>query len=391
MARNFLYCESTDTKIYANDIVTISTYPNVKWIAKNGWYKIGTAQKRGWYFISIVDKSIVPVDSIDISTVTKDEEQGTSEYRPTLKDVDTAPKEVNYIVIPNTNIRLYDGDIVKISNKPRTKWVVHSGWYIYADNQNFGWYFECIKNGEILPVSAIDLTLVTLDTVKTQGSEKYDGKVVGYTRPFTLADAELLNRTFITLDTIEQRDTLDTNKLINGRIVRVNDVGGAPAYYIWNSATKTWDMVEQTEGIPEVVGTSMNPVILSELDPGLYRVRGTYKISPDYETVMMTSIDHIAFVNKDVDVTIKVITDSNITDYIVEDDDVTFVSEYATKQYVSENYATIIYVDEKIAVLESEISEIILEFHDKVMEIVYEVLNLALDSISENYINNLFN
>ena len=391
MAKDFLYCEETDTKIYSNDIVTISTYPNVKWIAKNGWYKISTAQKRGWYFISIADKSIIPVDSIDISTITKDEEQGTSEYRPTLKDVDTAPKEVNYIVIPNTNIRLYDGDIVKISNKPRTKWVVHSGWFIYADNQNFGWYFECIKNGEILPVSAIDLTLVTLDTVKTQGSEKYDGKVVGYTRPFTLADAELLNRTFITLDTIEQRDTLDTNKLINGRIVRINDVGGAPAYYIWNAATKTWDMIEQTEGIPEVVGTSTNPVILSELDPGLYRVRGTYKIAPNYETVMMTSIDHIAFVNKDTDITIKVITDSNITDYIVEDDDVILVSEYATKQYVSENYATIIYVDEKIAVLESEISEIILEFHDKVMEIVYEVLNLALDSISENYINNLFN
>ena len=115
MARNFLYCESTDTKIYANDIVTISTYPNVKWIAKNGWYKISTAQKRGWYFISIADKSIIPVDSIDISTITKDEEQGTSEYRPTLKDVDTAPKEVNYIVIPNTNTLVHRIKLILLS------------------------------------------------------------------------------------------------------------------------------------------------------------------------------------------------------------------------------------------------------------------------------------
>ena len=42
----------------------------------------------------------------------KDEEQRTSEYRPTLQDIDTKKPEVNYIVVPGTNIRLYDGDIV---------------------------------------------------------------------------------------------------------------------------------------------------------------------------------------------------------------------------------------------------------------------------------------
>ena len=178
MARDFLYCEETDTKIYSDDIVTISSFPDVKFIAKNGWYNIGTAQKRGWYFVNILDRTIIPMDQVDITTINKSIEQGTSEFKPTLKDIDTIPSEPNYLVIPGTTIRLYDGDIVKISGRPRIKWIVHAGWYIYGGNQNFGWYFVSIKNGDILPASAIDLTLCTLDTVKTQGSNVTDGKVI---------------------------------------------------------------------------------------------------------------------------------------------------------------------------------------------------------------------
>lgn len=392
MAKDFLYCEETDTKIYSNDVVTISSFPDVKFIAKNGWYKIGTAQKNGWYFINIADRTIIPADQVNIEDITKDVEQGTSELRPTLKDMDAAPAEVNFIVIPGTDIRLYDGDIVKISNKPRVKWIVHLGWFIYQDAQSYGWYFVSIKNGEILPVSTIDLTLCTLVTTKTQGSGIEDGKVVNYTRPFTINDAQTLNRTFITLDTIEQRDNIDPKNLANGRIVRINDVGGAPAYYIWNSTTKEWEVFEDfsIKGIPEVIGTNDNPIILSELEPGLYRVKGVYKISADYPTITFAMIDHLAFVNDDEDLDIKVITDSTITDYIVEGDDVTFVNNYATYEYLSDNYASKEYVDSKVAVLEAEISQIISEFHDKVVEIVYECLNDALDNIHEDYINNLF-
>lgn len=388
MAKDFLYCEETDTKIYSGDIVTISSYPDVKFIAKKGWYKLGTAQKNGWYFINIIDKTIIPIEQITLSDVVKDIEQGTSEYRPTLKDIDTTPAESKFIVIPGTDIRLYDGDIVKISNKPKIKWVVHIGWYIYNEVQNFGWYFVSIKNGDILPVSAIDLTLCTLDTTKTQGSGIADGKVVNYTRPFTLADAEILNRTFITLDTLEQRDNIDPKKLINGKMVRVNNEEGPANYYVWNAETQTWDFME-VFGIPERVGTTENPVILSELEPALYRVRGTYKISPNHPTTFITTIDHLSFVDEDDN--IKVITEHNITDYIVDGDDVTFVNNYATELYVEQNYATKIYVDDKIAVLEAEISEIISEFHDKVTEIVYEVLDIALNGIEEEYIDNLFN
>lgn len=356
MARDFLYCEETDTKIYPNDIVSISTYPNIKWIAKRGWYKIDTIQKNGWYFVSIADKTIIPADQVDITAVTKDVEQGTSEYRPTLKDTDTTPAEINYIVIPGTNIRLYDSDIVKISNKPRVKWIVHSGWFIYDNVQNFGWYFESIKTGEILPVSIIDLSLCTLVETKTQGSNRYDGKVVNYTRPFTDNDAEVLNRTFITLDTLEQRNNLDINKLINGRIVRVNDVGGAPAYYIWNAETREWEVIDQDQGIPELVGTATNPIILSRLEQGLYRVKGVYLVSPTSDTSINTNIDHIVFVSGDDVIEIKVITENSVIDYQVEDDYVILVNSYATETYVNN----------KIFIVQEQISEIIQELTDVV-------------------------
>ncbi len=392
MARDFLYCEETDTKIYSGDVVTISSFPDVKFIAKQGWYKIGTAQKRGWYFVNILDKTNVPIDQVDITTISKSIEQGTSEYKPTLKDIDTKPSEPNYLVIPGTNIRLYDGDIIKISGKPRIKWVVHAGWYIYEGNQNFGWYFTSIKNGDILPASAIDLTLCTLDTVKTQGSRITDGKVVNYTRPFTLADADVLNRTFITVDTIEQRDNLDPNKMIDGRLLRVNDVGGVPMYYRWDSTEKSWVKEDfgGSAGIPRVVGTAENPIILAKLEPGLYRVLGTYKISPNTRTTTFTSIEHIVFVSDDEDVNIKIITDSDITDYIVSEDEVAFIDKYATQEYVADNYTTTVYVDNKIAALEAQISQIISEFDERVLEIVNERLDVALDRVSDEYIDNLF-
>lgn len=484
MAKDFLYCEQTDTKVYSGDIVTISPFSDVRFIAKKGWYKLGSAQKNGWYFVNISDRSIIPVDNIDIkdivnlsrqssevsprpeisnsptvpnnkdyleipntdlhiypndlvncldfpgksfvmkygwysiddaqvkgwyllnledrsiisidaidiSHITKNTLVISSEYKPTLKDIDAAPAVNDFIIIPGTNIRLYDSDIVKISDKPRIKWVVHTGWYIYGGNQNFGWYFVSIKDGTILPASIIDLTLCTLVTTKTQGSEKYDGKVVNYTRPFTVADAELLNRTFITVETIEQRDNLDKKKLVNGKLVRCNDVGGAPNYYAWNDETKEWNKVDfgNGGGIPEVIGTTEHPIILSNLEPGLYRVIGTYKISPTYEMITLTGIHHIAFVSEDDEPNIKVITDTDITDYIVTGDDVTFVNIYATQQYVTDNYATKIYVDNKIAVIEAQISELIAGLDDRILNIVNDRLDDALNNITETYIDSLF-
>ena len=388
--KNFLYCEETDTKINPNDVVIIANYPNIKWIAKHGWYKLGTAQKNGWYFISISDKTVLPIEQVDITTISKDEE--TSELKPTLKDMDVKSAEYAYIVIPGTNIRIYEGDYVKISGRPRLKFIAHCGWYIYQGAQNYGWYFEGLKDGEIVPVTTIDLKLCTLTEVKTQGSNKNDGKTVNYTRPFTEADAELLNRTFITLDTIAQRDNLDPTKLINGRIVRINNVGGAPAYYIWNSTTSEWEPIEYSDSIKRVIGTYDNPVILSELDPDVYLVYGQYKISPNDPTVYITFADILSVINReDEKALIKVIDSKSITDYIVEDESVTLVSIYATTDYIDHTYAKIEYVDSKFDVLEAQIQELIDSLDGRIREIAKEEDRLYSTDIAKSYIDNLFN
>ena len=384
----------SDTILKKNDVVTLSDYPSTNWVVKYGWYKIGTAQKQGWYFIDVSSRMVLPLEDVSLDHIHKEVEQGTSEYRPTLLDMDAEPAKVEFIVIPGTDIRLYDSDIVKLSNRPKTNWVVHLGWHIFDGVQNYGWYLVSINKGEILPVSLIDLTLCTLETLKTQGSELYDGKVVNYTRPFTLADAEVLNRTFITVETIAQRDNLDTSKLVNGRLVRVNNVGGVVNYYAWNVETQAWDKVDFSgggsgEGIPEIIGTEAHPIVLSELEPGLYRVKGVYTISPTYETTVTTTIDHIAFVSEDEEdeIQIKVITENTITDYTVERVNVTFVNEYATHKYLEDNYATINYVDAEIAALEDMISQIISELPGIIDERILDIMR----PIPDSFIYGLFN
>lgn len=265
--QNFLYCAATAIKFYANDVIQISTCPDTKFILRVGWYHISNAQKWGWYLINIADKSVIPIESVDLATLTKVPEHGGAESPAIILDMDAESAKSGFIVIPGTNIRLYDSDIIKISNYPHTLWVVHMGWYVYNGAQNFGWYVESLESGEILPIAVINLTLCTLVSVKTQGSEMYDGKVVNYTKPFTEADATILNRTFLTLDTIKQRDNLDNQKLVDGRLVRINNVGGESRYYAWDANTHTWDLIDfggdgaptKTVYLTETMGTSSDP------------------------------------------------------------------------------------------------------------------------------------
>ena len=186
------------------------------------------------------------------------------------------------IVIPGTNIRLYDGDLVTITNRPHIKWVVHYGWFIFQNAQNHDWYFSSIRNGETLPVAQVDLTTVSLATSKTQGSTFEDGKVVNYTTVFTAEDAQTLNRTFISVDTIAQRDNIDKTKLSDGRLVRVNDDGGIARYYAWNSSTNSWSEVDFGSGGKQEVFYETTEYWNSQ--PHLISTRGRIYVYSDHAT-----------------------------------------------------------------------------------------------------------
>ena len=255
------------------------------------------------------------------------------------------------ITVPNTNIKLYDGDIVKVSNYPGVKWVVHYGWFIYQNAQNYDWYFSSIKDGTVLPVSAIDLTTVSLATTRTIGSNTNDGKVVNYTTVFTLEDESALHRAFITVDTLDQLHNLNHKNLVDGKMVRVNNAGGVPRYYIWHKDTSEWSILEDISGIPEREGTPLSPVILSNLPIGIYRVCGTYLICPTTDITITTDVDHLVFVSGMNLIRIKVITEYDMTDYKVESDRVTSSARYVTNDYV----------DSAVNIIEQQISEIISE------------------------------
>lgn len=350
MGKDYLLAEGSDIQLHSGDVVTISSYGDTKWIVKQGWYVLNTARKNGWYFLSIADKSVLPAEIVDLSEVSLTDSGIISTDPDSYHDSPVIPKpnkattksndECKYITIPNTSIRLYDGDIVKISKYPKSKWIVHCGWYIDDNRQNYGWYLCNIKSGKTIPLETIDLTTCTLLSSYTQGSTFRSGPELNYTRPFTDADAEMLNRTFITLDSIEQRDNLDKGKLVNGRIVRINDeTGKHPSYYVWDVTTETWIPTTLADTIIRVSGSEQTPVILSELDPTVYLVMGYYKVSLNSD-IENTPSDILSIVTSDgTDVYVKTLDGNSINDYVVDiNGDIVIYTEYAAKNYVDERF-----------------------------------------------------
>lgn len=387
MSNSYLLIDGSGIQIHAGDRVTISDYGDIVWIVKNGWYKLGNARKSGWYFLSVEDQTVLEATSVDLEHVSV-----STAPSDTKKQTSNVEDECKYVVVPGTNIRFYDGDIIKVTKYPRSKFQIYCGWYVFENKQNFGWYLSNVKTGKVLPLDTIDLTTCSLVTSEAQGSVYKSGPELQYTRPFTDADFEMLNRSFVTLDTIEQRDSIDPKKLVDGKVVRVNDVEGVPAYFEWDALTRTWEPIEYSDSVKRVIGTHDNPVILSELDPDVYLVYGQYKISPNDPTMYITFADILSVVNReDEKALIKVMDDKSITDYIVEDESVTLVSIYATTDYIDHTYAKIDYVDSKFDVLEAQIQELIDSLDGRIREIAKEEDRLYSTDIAKSYIDNLFN
>lgn len=466
MNKDFLYCESTQTFIRNNDIVTIDTIPNVKWVANQGWFKYNGTQINGWYLKSITDGTIKDINSVDLATIhIADDDSTLGQYPADLDNLsendvvsidgydgewvvrygayllngvkltgwyflslqdesvlsvddikaselgvsiivsDSTNSEIvkgipvqptyEYIVVPGTNIRLYDNDIVRLTSNPNVKYIVHTGWYIYQGIQNFGWYACSLSNGSILPISAIDLTSVTLVGTYTQGSVLSDGKQVNYTRPFTEHDGVVLNRAFISVDTIDQRDNLSPAELVDGKLVRVNNVGdGGYAYFSWSAKDQKWSDITFETTLPVVSGSAQDEVILSHLNPGLYIVKGQYRVSTQDPTQHISMGDTLVSISTNGDLLyIKDINSSRISDYVVDSGDfITVNTEYVTKEYLSDIYATVSYVDAQIQALELNIHDYVNQtIQDVVPGMVDAILEASLHSITEEYVDNLFN
>lgn len=155
-----------------------------------------------------------------------------------------------YLIIPSTRKKVYEGDVITLSRLPGAKWVAEFGWYTYYNYQYSGWYLTGIPDGEVMPLNDEDLDEITV--VSTNSSEcDCDCNHGQHPQPYPpgpeppgpLGPGPNLDRAWISVDTVAQRDRLSQKPLPDGKIVRVNrtTTEGDPKYFVWNVVTETWD------------------------------------------------------------------------------------------------------------------------------------------------------
>lgn len=189
---------------------------------------------------------------------------------------------MNYLTVPDSNLKLVDGNVVMLERFPGLKWILHNGWYNYNGRQYSGWYFSSIPSQTILPVSNQDLRMITLVSSKPNdeypeypvppshghhgpgpgmcgpsnghGCDHHHGEPCCPVFPPVAPDPEpekpaffstsckaQLDAAFISVPTLKKRDQIDTCKLPDGKIVRVNSVNGEPRYYVWSAFNDHWE------------------------------------------------------------------------------------------------------------------------------------------------------
>ena len=150
------------------------------------------------------------------------------------------------LFVPYSGITLYDGSIVMLERFPGRKWIVHYGWYRYLNDQQIGWYFCSIPDQSILPVTNEDLQgIIVLGDKGCRPEPPHPGCSI----PFSPEMAYELDRAWLTVETIEQRDALNTRIIPNGKVIKVNDTGASnqPGYYYYDQSEQVWK--EETFGI----------------------------------------------------------------------------------------------------------------------------------------------
>lgn len=121
-----------------------------------------------------------------------------------------------------------------------------------------------------------------------------------------------------------------------------------------------------------------NPIMLSDLPDGTYKVNGQYRIADALPTVYSSASGNLFVVGHPSDETvIKKISSNDIIDYHIDQDGVVTMVRYATTKYLEDNgYVTKTYVDNKIAALDFITKE---EVNAYVTDIVAQTIDSILD------------
>lgn len=145
---------------------------------------------------------------------------------------------LSYFTIPDIGTIVYEGDLVILSEYPDNFAIASHGWYEYEQTRANGWYFVLLPRRETIPAANVNVSLLTVVTSTSCAPP--------CPTPIPDPDEHTQSRTFVTFDTIAQRDGLTPEFIPDGRIVRINDAGAGKAeYYQWSAeeeAWKTWDI-----------------------------------------------------------------------------------------------------------------------------------------------------
>ena len=128
--------------------------------------------------------------------------------------------------------------------------------------------------------------------------------------------------------------------------------------YVWLKDTLQYAFVNkelgiEVVGLPKLTGTLDNQIVLSELDGGVYEVKGQYQVVDGAETVFLSASYIIVIVrHRDNETKVRIITADNIFDFTVVNGEIVETDQNVTVKYLTEHeYVTETQVDDKIAAM----------------------------------------
>lgn len=133
--------------------------------------------------------------------------------------------------------------------------------------------------------------------------------------------------------------------------------------------------------IENLVGTLDEPILITTLTPGIYKVKGQYKIIETEETVYLSVNGDLFLIEESNDgKLIKYFTKDTIQDYVISGNDIT-KKTYVTDSYLSDKgYTTTTYVDTKVAALEEAIKTDVKSYVEQILEeVIAEKVDELLD------------
>ncbi len=141
--------------------------------------------------------------------------------------------------------------------------------------------------------------------------------------------------------------------------------------------------------ISNLYGDIGNPIIISDLASGIYKVKGNYKITDNDSTTYASSNDVLFLINSENDqIHIRKITSDDFINYTVADSAVISTSSTLTEDWIKEkNYATTEYVNAQLAALDFVKKDEVAQY---VESIVSNIIDDKLDERMDTKLNDSF-